>query len=239
MSEGPAATTNGQVPESVPAPDKRIWAESVVKEVLRLLDIRARLELKDAPENGIAVAIHPEAESPALQSGKRTSLVDALQFLANKIVNRPNSERRWISLGVGGFPEPRPPPAERPARPPAPVSAAPVASARPSAPAPRTAAAPRPGRSVEVDELSISEPPDAQVAALGKLLAEKSAKHGRHYAALAMSLQDRSALLKGAQGAKGQSVRAEGEGRNRRVVFTPDTPAPMPKRALPQDDDEE
>jgi hypothetical protein len=34
-------------------------------------------------------------------------------------------------------------------------------------------------------------------------------------------------------------VACEGEGRNRRVVFTPEKPAPLPKRSMLPDDDEE
>ena len=37
----------------------------------------------------------------------------------------------------------------------------------------------------------------------------------------------------------GVSVRLEGEGRNRRVVFHPEKPAPMPKRTHPNFDDDE
>src|SRR5688572_30561823 len=91
------STSNG-VSAAGPAVDKRAWAQTVVTDILRLLDIRAKLDLKDAPDQGIAIAIYPEAEVPGLASGKRSSLVDALQFLANKIVNRPNTERRWISI---------------------------------------------------------------------------------------------------------------------------------------------
>ena len=42
----------------------------------------------------------------------------------------------------------------------------------------------------------------------------------------------------GAQGVAGVKVKLEGDGKSRRVVFTPDKPTPMPKRALPVHDDE-
>ena len=46
-------------------------------------------------------------------------------------------------------------------------------------------------------------------------------------------------MLQAARSVPGVRVFVEGEGRNRRLVFAPVKPAPMPKRsALPQDDDE-
>jgi predicted RNA-binding protein Jag len=236
MSEAPTALqANGVAVASAASAEKRAQAESVLSELFRLLEIPAKLEFKDAPDNGIAVAIHPEGEIPGLQAGKRSSLVDALQFLSNKIVNRPNTERRWISIGVGGFPEPRPPPAERPPKP-APVAAVPknggVAASNKPPPA-------KPVTRVEPDERSVELPPDARVEALGKMLAEKSAKLGRYYAVVTMPIEARASLVRGTDGVAGVTVRGEGEGRNRRVVFTPAKPVPMPKRALPVDDEDD
>ena len=75
--------------------------------------------------------------------------------------------------------------------------------------------------------------PDPAVEALGRALAEKSARCGRFYAVAPMKPEDRARLLKGARGVAGASLKVEGEGRNRRIVFVPDKPAPMPKRAMP------
>ena len=54
-----------------------------------------------------------------------------------------------------------------------------------------------------------------------------------------MKQEDRARVLKSVEGVSGLAVRGEGEGRNRRVVFTPDKPAPMPKRNHPNFDDDE
>jgi len=51
--------------------------------------------------------VHFDAEVPGVVAGKKSYLIDSLQFLVNKVVNRPNTERRWVTLGVGGFPEPK------------------------------------------------------------------------------------------------------------------------------------
>jgi len=225
-----------QTPVGAPGVDKRTWAREVLTDVLKLLEIPAKLELKDAPDNGIAVAVMLDSEVAGLPSGKRSSILDALQFLSNKIVNRPNSERRWISIGIGGFPEPRPAgPAPKPAAPPQ----APAARPPSAPPAGKPVAAPRAAPAQEADERTATVPPMPEVAALGKLLAEKCAQFGRHYAVVTLPLAERANLVKGAEPVAGLKVKAEGEGRNRRIVFTPDKPTPMPKRAFPVDDDDE
>ncbi|MDQ3262138.1 MAG: hypothetical protein M3Y59_00540, partial [Myxococcota bacterium] len=92
-----------------PDPQRLEDARKVLTELLGLLELPARIELQDAPEGGIAVALHVEGEVQGLATGKRNNVIDSLQFLANKIINKPNQERRWITLGLGGFPEPRVP----------------------------------------------------------------------------------------------------------------------------------
>ena len=54
-----------------------------------------------------------------------------------------------------------------------------------------------------------------------------------------MKLADRARVLKAVGGVAGVAVAGEGEGRCRRVVFTPDKPAPLPRRMLLPDDDED
>ncbi len=238
QSEGPPAP-------SAPKVDKKEWAERVLADILRLMELPARLELKDSSEGGISVAVFFEGEVPGVQAGRRSHLIEALQFLANKVVNRPNSERRWISIGVGGHPEPRPAPAAaKPPRPPPVTAAAPVASPTPV----RAAARPVPTKAVTSpapvvvappDETSLEVQADEAIAALGRSLAEKSAQLGRYYAVVAMKLEDRARLVQSAKSVAGATVKAEGEGRNRRVVFVPDKPTPMPKKAIVDYGDDE
>ena len=85
--------------------------------------------------------------------------------------------------------------------------------------------------------MEVSE--DLALAAAARSLAEKSAALGRFYAIAAMKQEDRARVLKGASGVAGVRVGAEGEGRSRRVVYTPDKPTPMPKRAIPDYDEDE
>ncbi|WP_245919826.1 hypothetical protein [Melittangium boletus] len=105
------------------------------------------------------------------------------------------------------------------------------------APAPAKAV---PARPVEADErtLDVVEEPSLREAA--RVLAEKSASLGRTYALVTMKSEDRARVLKAVGEVPGLKVSCEGEGRNRRVVFTPDKLAPLPKRSmLPADDDED
>ncbi len=238
---------------AAPAVDKKEWATRVIYDILTLMELPARLDVKDAPDGGISVALHFDVEVPGLQAGKRSHVIDALQFLANKVVNRPNTERRWISIGVGAHPEPRPPPQERPPRaaatPPAPAAsaaagapAAPVAAAvpgqQPQRPQ-RPARGPGPARAAESDERSLEVSEDAALTEAARALAQKSAQFGRYVALLPMKQEDRARVVKAVGGVAGVSVRLEGEGRNRRVVFHPEKPAPMPKRTHPNFDDDE
>ncbi|HVE83465.1 MAG TPA: hypothetical protein VND93_11480 [Myxococcales bacterium] len=290
MSEtqgSPAAGANAPLDPAAAAEDaakKRAKTTEVLEEVLRKMDLSGRAEVKDGPDGGISVALFVEGEVPQGQ-GRRSNFVDAIQFLANKIVNRPGTSKRWISIGLGAHPEPRPPreqrppqqqpPAQSPAgasapQPPAPPqhqqqprppkAAAPNGGggpgAQPQQQRPPRGSGPKPERGPSHAQPSGGgapaaapvdrEPPEATMevaeepalAALAKTLAQRSAELGRFYAISPMKPEDRARLFKGAQGVAGVKVKLEGDGRSRRVVFAPDKPTPMPKRALPVHDDE-
>jgi predicted RNA-binding protein Jag len=84
--------------------------------------------------------------------------------------------------------------------------------------------------------MEVAEDPD--ITALGKSLAERASALGRFYAIAPIKLEDRARFLKAASGVTGLKVSVEGDGRSRRVVFSPDKPTPMPHRTLPVHDDE-
>ncbi|MCA2978722.1 MAG: hypothetical protein INH37_10585, partial [Myxococcaceae bacterium] len=123
----PVTAVPGGAP--VPAPvapasaERKAQVEALVDGILKRMDYPARLELKDMADGGIGVAVHFGAEAlPGISPGKRTWLLDCLQFIVNKATNRPTVERRWVSLGANGFSEPR---TQKPERDPAPVKAPP------------------------------------------------------------------------------------------------------------------
>ena len=262
MSEG------SQTPETpeVSAPvalgaDKRALAEKTLQELLALMELPGTMDFQDAADGGLSVALHLSTELPGAAVGKRSHVLDSLQFLVNKLVNRPGTERRWIAVGLGAHPAPRGPKLPRPPSPPAPAAPSPLTAApagtpsapRAAAPLPPRAAAPVPargprgkgagapgmGRGGEGDERSLPVEVEPVLGAEVRKLAEVSARLGRFFAVLGMKPEERAQVLKATEGVPGLKLHIEGEGRSRRVVFTPDKPAPMPKRTLPVEDDED
>ncbi len=244
----------------VSAADKRLQVEVFLGGIFEHMDYPARLEFKDMPDGGLGVAVFFEnAEHPGIAGSKRTYLVDCIQFLTNKVVNRPNVEKRWVTLGVNGFPEPRGAKPE-PSAPTAPKASAPKALAPPpasKAPAPARASAPpvaaanakrpppqqqpaRPARSNDHDERSMKVEPTPMMTRLGQTLAQKAGTFGRFYAVPLLTTDDRARVMAAASAAKGVTVKAEGEGYFRRVVFTPEKPTVIAKKqVMPDYDDEE
>lgn len=229
--------TDSRVVVAVDAVDeRRAQAVAILEQLLRAMDVPATLETKDLPDGSISIAVTPAVELAGVVSGRRSPLGDALQYLVNKLVNKPGQERRWVAIGLGAHPEPR---GQKPARPAAPLPAAMTNGSAPSAPVARPAAAPRAAasaRSQDVDERALVADEDAPFEAAVRALAERSASSGRVYAVVTLGTAERGRLLKSADAVEGVTARAEGEGRLRRVVLTPDKVVPMPRQRLPVDD---
>ena len=223
--------------EGTAAVDKRGWAVRVVGEILERMGVKPRLDAKDAADGGISIAVQLDSDVPGVQIGKRSHVVDALQFLANKLVNRPGTERRWITIGVGGHAEPRSREGKRPE--PAPSAAAPRAPSSKNPNGRGAAATAVPKFSADDDEALVQPSDDLELANSARRLAEKSSISGRFLAIVGMKREDRARVLKAVQGMAGVRVSAEGTGRNRRLVFTPDNPAPPTKSSLPMPEEEE
>ncbi len=228
--------TDSQVAVAVGAVDeRRAQAVSVLEQLLRAMDLPATLEAKDLPDGSLSIAVTPTVELPGVALGRRSPLGDALQYLVNKLVNKPGQERRWIAIGLGGHPEPRGQKAPR-----APVDVAPATTngsspppvARPAPPSRPVASA----RAQEGDERTLVTEEDPTFDAVARALAERSASSGRVYAVVTLGALERGRLLKAADSVAGVSARAEGEGRLRRVVLTPDRMVPMPRQRLPVDE---
>jgi len=216
--------------------DRRTQAVAVLEQLLRAMDVPATLEAKDLPDGSISIAVTPGVELAGVVSGRRSPLGDALQYLVNKLVNKPGQERRWVAVGVGGHPEPRGPKSARPQPAPAPAM---TNGSGAFAPAPRPQAAARPSapvRAPETDERMLVGEEDPGLDAAARDLAERSASSGRIYAVVALGATERGRVLRAADGVDGVSAHAEGEGRLRRVVLTPEKVVPMPRQRLPVDD---
>lgn len=254
-AEGVAAA----VEPSAAVPDKRPQVEALLTDIFRLMEYPVRLEFKDLADGSLGVAVHVDGEQPGITPGKKSFLVDSVQFLVNKAVNRPNTPRRWVNLAINAFPEPRlekPAPAPQPSAPPTPKASTPPAGARAQPPgrggdkpdkrddargakdAAKDARKPHAPR--EADEVSAKVEPDAEWTRLAKALAEKSAKLGRPFGVMLLTAEDRARVVQAAAGTSGVTVKAEGEGIWRRVAFKPDKLTPMPKTAvMPDYDDDE
>lgn len=247
MSEAAAVLT------TTAPPDKRPQVEELLTEVFRLMEYPAKLEFKDMPDGSLGVAVHFEGELPGITPGKRSYLLDSVQFWLNKVVNRPNVPRRWVNLGVDAFPEPRVPGApvlsreiEKQAQQAAPVAQKPqqqkVNGQQPQK-RPEAAAAPQAQqqqRRKDTDERSLTPAANPALSAAGKLLAEKSAKHGRLYGVMLLPPEARALMLKAADEVKGVKGKVEGEGHWRRLVMVPDKLTVITKKqVMPDYDDEE
>ena len=228
--------TDSQVAVAVePVDERRMQAVAVLEQLLRAMDVPATLETRDLPDGSISIAVSPAVELAGVVAGRRSPLGDALQYLVNKLINKPGQERRWVAVGLGGHPEARGPKPQRPAAPPAPAmtnGSGPAPVARPAAPG-RT---PAPGRSADADERTLVVEDDPVFDAAARGLAERSASSGRIYAVVGLGALERGRLLRVADGAAGVSAHAEGEGRLRRLVLTPEKVVPMPRQRLPVED---
>lgn len=211
---------------------KKAEASRVLAEILGHMGVKAALDVKDGADGGISIAMTVEGHAPGLTAGKRSQVVDSLQFLINKIINKTPQSRRYITLGVGEHAPPRQPnkPAAAPASPP---------KQQPVAQPPKSPPPQRPPRHKQVDEASLEVEEDPALTVAARELAEKAAKHGRFIGLINVSPEDRARMMKAMKDVPGVQLRLEGEGRNRRLSLHPDKPAPMPKSMLPDYDDEE
>lgn len=225
---------------------RQAQVKALLEGVFERMEAPATLEFKDLADGSMGVAVQFSGEPPqGVVAGKKSYFVDSLQFLVNKCVNRPNTARKWVSLGVGSFPEPRLPKPQGQPQPqvPAPAAAAAPPQARANAPkaaaakpAPVAKAAPPP-KPQEPDEKALEVKADPAMTKLGKALVEKAVKFGKPYGVLMLSADDRARLLKAAKG-DGATVKAEGEAHLRRLAIVPAKVTPMPKKnAMPVDDE--
>lgn len=235
---------------------KRPQSDTLLADVFRLMDYPVRLEFKDMADGSLGVACHVEGELPGITPGKRSYLLDSVQFWLNKVVNRPGTPRRWVNLGLNGFPEPRQQQQQQLRE----VKEAPVAApaaAAPSTPAPqKDKSVPRPEKKPatenkrderpqqqqgkqKVDERTLKPAADPALTAVAKALAEKSARLGRVYGVMGLTNDQRALMLQAAEGLKGVTAKAEGEGHWRRLVMVPEKLTPIArKQVMPDYDDE-
>ncbi len=223
MSTAPLAATEA------PLDNKKAEALAFLSEFFQQLQRPVDFECVDLSDGTLGVNVKTEPEFFEASKGQRGQVLESLQFLVNKSVNK-SGVRRWVTLGLNATPVPRG--AKKPvAAVPAVPHSAPAASSNTAARKPRGAPSPQ--------DVSVAIEPDTVMSPLGTLLAQKSAKFGRVYAVLNLSHEDRARMLQTGQAVTGQRTRVEGDGHFRRLVFQPNTLAALPKRAPMPDYDEE
>jgi spoIIIJ-associated protein len=83
------------------APEKVARAKEFTEGLLRRLGGRVEIEVRETRE-AIGVSLRP-LEGNVLELG--SALVEAMQYLVNRVVNPRPEGRKWVNLDVGGFRE--------------------------------------------------------------------------------------------------------------------------------------
>src|SRR5512143_1659707 len=91
----------GGAPPPREAPEKVEKARAFCEELLRRLGGDVAVEVKETPE-AIGVSLTPR---PANALELSSALVEAAQYLVNRVVNPRAEGRKWVNLDVGGFRE--------------------------------------------------------------------------------------------------------------------------------------
>ncbi len=94
-------TSGRQAPPPREAPEKVERARAFCTGLLERLGAAVDVAVKETPE-AIGVSLAPRADN-ALELS--STLVEAIQYLVNRVVNPRAEGRKWVNLDVGGFRE--------------------------------------------------------------------------------------------------------------------------------------
>ncbi len=83
------------------APEKVERARTFTAELFKRLGAEVTIEVKETPE-AIGVSVTP---GPGNTLELASALVEAVQYLVNRVVNPRQDGRKWVNLDVGGFRE--------------------------------------------------------------------------------------------------------------------------------------
>jgi spoIIIJ-associated protein len=104
LTLGEAAMTEDRdqgAPPPCEAPEKVKAAREFCEGLLGRLGAKVAIEVQESPE-AIGVALLPQAGNE-VELG--SALVEAVQYLANRVANPRAEGRKWVNLEVGGFKE--------------------------------------------------------------------------------------------------------------------------------------
>lgn len=88
-------------PKPLEASEKALRAKGFCEELFRRIGASVEVAVKETPE-AIGVALAASEGNEVELSG---ALVEAVQYLANRVVNQRAEGRKWVNLEVGGFAE--------------------------------------------------------------------------------------------------------------------------------------
>lgn len=83
------------------APEKAVRTREFCVDLLQRIEAKVEVEIRETPE-AIGVSLKP-LEGNAVEM--TSALVEAMQYLVNRVVNPRADGRKWVNLDVGGFRE--------------------------------------------------------------------------------------------------------------------------------------
>jgi spoIIIJ-associated protein len=114
VSENDRPESGGQgapgVGGSAAAPEKLLRTREVLLEVLRKMGVEAEVEVRDAAE-AISCNLQVRSGAAVFESGPRGQVLEAVQYVVGKIVNRDGDDRKRIAVDLGAFRDLAPDPA--------------------------------------------------------------------------------------------------------------------------------
>jgi spoIIIJ-associated protein len=94
-------TTGREAPPPREAPEKVAATKAFCAALLEKLGAAVDVDVRESPE-AIGVSLAPRAGN-SVELG--SALIEALQYLVNRVVTPRAEGRKWVNLDVGGFPE--------------------------------------------------------------------------------------------------------------------------------------
>jgi spoIIIJ-associated protein len=88
-------------PPPAEAPEKVARAREFCVGLLQRMEARAEVEIRETPE-AIGISLKPQEGNGVELT---PALVEAMQYLVNRVVNPRAEGRKWVNLDVGGFRE--------------------------------------------------------------------------------------------------------------------------------------
>lgn len=94
-------TNRPSSPPPAHAPEKVAKAKAFCETLFAKLELPVSVEVRETPE-AIGLSVLPGAEADSEIGG---ALLEAIQYLVNRVVNPTADGRKWVNLEVGGFRE--------------------------------------------------------------------------------------------------------------------------------------